>query len=221
MTRESGNMVTSQASHPLVPIRPTKRQAGTCPTLVVGSQNTSNVPIDFRFAGQPANNFTSAVAGPPFDLNAQMFKRSDSSPRRPAATVTLGSSRLSRSDTIQPTLTQLRVHQTLNFQQRAAALGHMASVHGLYVATTSQLVLANDGTAIEKVGFVLSRWNGQDGGRAFVESKSLAPLNLSGVLRRSCDKELKPKTNAVQNAPPLDYRVVVLSDGFSIDARPP
>jgi hypothetical protein len=48
MMRDGGSMLTSQGKHSLVSLRPATRLVGNRPVFVVGIQNLSKIPLDFR-----------------------------------------------------------------------------------------------------------------------------------------------------------------------------
>jgi hypothetical protein len=95
-------------------------------------------------------------------------------------------------------------------------VGKGRAIRDLQTVSDGILVLAgpDDDAANEKAGWVLLRWDGQEGHGAVAEPKPLARLDLSGVQLRDCDKELKPEAIAVEDAPPAKYRVIVFSDGM-------
>ena len=64
------------------------------------------------------------------------------------------------------------------------------------------------------VGWILFYWDGKTQVNSDVKLKQLAALNLSGVVKRACDKEIKPEGIAVLEETPQHFQILVLSDGM-------
>ena len=67
----------------------------------------------------------------------------------------------------------------------------------------------------ESVGWIVSRWNGQETGDPNSQIKALAYLDLSKVKLRSCDHEPRPEALAVTaDKPGEPYQALIFSDGM-------
>lgn len=87
----------------------------------------------------------------------------------------------------------------------------LAAVHDGFVV----LAGPDDDTHADKdAGFTLSFWDGTAPAAGVVIPKPLAELDLTGIERASCDKEVKPEAIAVTEDAADHYRIVVLSDGM-------
>ena len=88
-------------------------------------------------------------------------------------------------------------------------VGAGRGIRDLLTVTDGILILAgpDDDEANELKGWIVMHWDGKD--RA---PRPLARLDLSGVKKRGCDKELKPEALAAASAAAGD--IVIFSDGM-------
>ena len=95
-------------------------------------------------------------------------------------------------------------------------VGAKRGVRDLATVSDGILVLAGpgDNKANADAGWTLSHWDGKTQGSSDAKPKQLAALNLSGVAKRACDKEIKPEGIALLEETPQHYQLLVLSDGM-------
>jgi Protein of unknown function (DUF3616) len=95
-------------------------------------------------------------------------------------------------------------------------VGQRRGIRDLHAVKDGILVLAgpDDDASSENAGWTVALWDGKTAGDTVVEAKVLARLDLSGVKKRDCDKELKPEAMAVIEDSAQQYRLVILSDGM-------
>ena len=95
------------------------------------------------------------------------------------------------------------------------ALGPGRGIRDLVAVKTGFLVLAgpDDNDGHKKRSWTVSWWDGHHSA-ATATPKLLATLDLSKVMPRACDKELKPEAITVLAETPKAYQVLVLSDGM-------
>jgi hypothetical protein len=66
-----------------------------------------------------------------------------------------------------------------------------------------------------RVGWIVSRWDGEETSNADGQIKALATLDLSKVKLRSCDHEPRPEALAmVADKPGEPYQALIFSDGM-------
>jgi hypothetical protein len=96
-------------------------------------------------------------------------------------------------------------------------VGKGRAIRDLLAVSDGILVLAgpDDDRRNESVGWVVSRWNGQETGDPNSQIKALAYLDLSKVKLRSCDHEPRPEALAVTaDKPGEPYQALIFSDGM-------
>jgi hypothetical protein len=96
------------------------------------------------------------------------------------------------------------------------ALGPNRGIRDMVAVKTGFLLLAgpDDSRASQGAGWVVAWWDGQSAAGRVVQPQVLAALDLGGVKRRKCDKELKPEAMTVLEETPAAYKLLVLSDGM-------
>ena len=76
-------------------------------------------------------------------------------------------------------------------------------------------MLAGPGDRGMRVGWIVSRWDGEETSNADGQIKALATLDLSKVKLRSCDHEPRPEALAmVADKPGEPYQALIFSDGM-------
>lgn len=94
-------------------------------------------------------------------------------------------------------------------------VGDGRGIRDLQAVKDGFLILAGpDDDDNESVGWVVAFWDGVAKGEDVAELKSLAQLDLQGVERDDCDKEVKPEAMAVLGEDAGHYRILILSDGM-------
>jgi hypothetical protein len=95
-------------------------------------------------------------------------------------------------------------------------VGERRGIRDLEAVPEGILILAgpDDDASSEGVGWIIGLWDGKYAAENVVEPKWFARLDLDGVKKRECDKELKPEALTLLEKPTDHYRVLILSDGM-------
>lgn len=97
------------------------------------------------------------------------------------------------------------------------AIGQGRGIRDLLAVKDGILVLVgpDDDNRTTQPSYNLLLWDGKGASGTTVQPKLLAQLDLSKVSRRACDNvEIKPEAIALLSESPLEYKVLVLSDGM-------
>lgn len=95
-------------------------------------------------------------------------------------------------------------------------LSHGRAIRDLQAVRDGFLVLTGPGDDPKdrKVGWGIAFWDGRVGSDGRAQPKLLADLELAGMVRGTCDEEVKPEALAVLEQKPASFRVLILSDGL-------
>ena len=96
-------------------------------------------------------------------------------------------------------------------------VGKGRAIRDLLAVSDGVLVLAgpDDDESNARVGWIVSRWDGQETSDPQAQIKTLATLDLRNVKLRSCDHEPRPEALAITADKPGEaYQALVFSDGM-------
>jgi hypothetical protein len=96
-------------------------------------------------------------------------------------------------------------------------VGKGRAIRDLLAASDGVLVLAgpDDDEKNARVGWIVSRWDGEETSNAEGQIKALATLDLSKVKLRSCDHEPRPEALALTHDKTGEpYQALIFSDGM-------
>jgi hypothetical protein len=95
-------------------------------------------------------------------------------------------------------------------------VGERRGIRDLYALEEGILILAgpDDDASSSDANWIVALWDGKGVGQDDVKPKVLAQLDLTGVKRRHCDRELKPEALTLLGPPTDHYHLLILSDGM-------
>ncbi|WP_188312017.1 DUF3616 domain-containing protein [Salinarimonas soli] len=95
-------------------------------------------------------------------------------------------------------------------------VGPRRGIRDMQIVKDGLLVLAgpDDDKSSAGAGWIISLWDGSTTAEGTGQPRELARLNLDGLVRDKCDKEIKPEALTVLEETASHYLVVVLSDGM-------
>jgi hypothetical protein len=95
-------------------------------------------------------------------------------------------------------------------------VGKGRGIRDLTKAESEILVLAgpDDDSANDKSGWIVARWDGVTGGTEAVQLDVRSTLDLTDIVRPTCDEEIKPEAIMILPGPADKLEAVIMSDGM-------